>query len=404
MRSIRTYDDALAEVAAREPAFAGFWFAGGKLHVAMTDLTPGPSAARAAITGIFADSRLAAAPIVLDRVQYSFQQLAAWARNLPSAFSVPGVVSTDIDEVNNALSIGVTSAGAEAQVTAYLQKRRVPASALRTFHRQAAQLMSLSLGGEVREIIGGVHMDRGAAPHWCTLGFNVQIAGVPSFATNGHCSNSWGYAADGTPYWQAFRTVQSDFIGTEAVESRIFTSSTDPRCPANATCKWSDFSAGTYIASMVPQEAMGYFARPTTRSRFDSNLVIDSLHPALAIIDKDIYPWVGDTVNKIGARTGWTYGPVTKTCVTEGPLTDTLQVPHVTYYFVCADEASMGVNNGDSGSGIFLYDPVGDVATLAGQLFAGTDYNSQLDIITIFAPLNNIQSEFGLIPATIYGN
>ncbi len=399
-RSIRTYDDALAEVAARDPAFAGFWFADGQLHVGLTDARQEHAAVRAAITAVFADPRLASAPIVVTGVPYSFQQLAAWGKNLPAAFSIPGVVSTDIDEIHNTLTVGVTSGSVGDRVLAYLVNAGVPSNAIRIFQRGPAVLMSSSLGGEVRQIVGGVHMDLPATGSWCTPGFNVSINGAPAFATNGHCSNSWGTSGDGTNYWQAFRTVQGDFVGSEGVESRLFSSSTDSRCPyATPVCKWSDFSTGTYITSMIPQEAMGYFARPTTRSRFDSNLVIDSIHPALAITNKYIYSYVGDTVDKIGARTGWTYGPVTQSCVTEQ-----VSNGYVTYYFICADEAAMGVNHGDSGSGVFVYGAAGDTASLAGQLFAGYNSNGQMLTVTIFASLNNIQSEFGLIPATIYGN
>ncbi|HEY5219378.1 MAG TPA: hypothetical protein VIJ16_06205 [Gemmatimonadaceae bacterium] len=399
-RSIRTYDDALAEVAARQPAFAGLWFADGRLHVAMTDLAPGSAAARSAITAVFADPRLGTAPIVLDQVPYSFQKLAAWSANLPAAFSIPGVVSTNIDEVRDKLAVGVTSASAGVKVAAYLENFGVPAGAIRTFEREPAVLTSSSLGGEVREIIGGVHMDLPATGSWCTLGFNVEIDGEPAFATNGHCSNEWGTSGDGTDYWQAFRTVQSDYVGAEGVESQIFTNSTDSRCPdTEYYCKWSDFSTGTYTDSMASQQAMGYFARPTTRTRFDSNLVIDSLNPALAITNKVLFPVVGDTVDKIGARTGWTYGPVTSSCVTEF-VSNGVQA----YYFICSDEAAMGVNHGDSGSGVFVYGAVGDTASLAGQMFAGYNSNGHLLTVTIFSPLNNIQSEFGLIPATIYGN
>jgi hypothetical protein len=379
------------------------WFARGQLHVAMTGASPGEAAVRSAITAVFANPRLPKAPIVFDHASYSFRQLSDWSSNLPNAFSIPGVVSTDIDEVHNTLTVGVTSASAGDQVTAYLENHGVPGNAIRTVQREPASTMSSSLGDEVRQIVGGVHMDLPTAGSWCTLGFNVEIDGEPAFATNGHCSNNWGTSGDGTDYWQAFRNVQADFAGAEGVESQIFTHSTDSRCPDTVYyCKWSDFSTGTYIDSMVPQQAMGYFARPTTRSRFDSNLVIDSLHPALAITNKYLFSFVGDTVNKIGARTGWTYGPVTQSCVTE-LVTDAYTGQ--SFNFVCVDEAAMGVNSGDSGSGVFLYDAVGDTASLAGQLFAGGGgMNGPDRTVTVFAPLNNIQSEFGLIPATIYGN
>jgi hypothetical protein len=397
---VQTFDDALLTIADREPTFAGAWIANGQLQVALTRPGASDAAIRSAILGAFPNSRAATAPMNVRWAQYSFRQLFDWGTHLAHAFEIPGVVSTDIDEVHNALTIGVSSDAVRPVVGKWLEQLGVPAAAIRTELQNIPVTLSGSLGGEVRQIIGGVHLDAPPTGKWCTLGFNTRIAGVASFVTNGHCSNSFGVPNDGTNYWQAYRSVPADLAGAEGVEAHLFSMATDSRCPAPTNlCKWSDFATGTYTVSMAPQQAMGYFARATTRTRFDSNLVINATNPALAIRNKVLFPFVGDTVDKIGARTGWTFGPVTASCKTE-----TVNVDGQYYYFVCAHEANMGVNNGDSGSGIFVYGVAGDTASLAGQLFAGYLSNGSLYTMAVFAPLNNIQSEFGLVPATIWGN
>jgi hypothetical protein len=139
---------------------------------------------------------------------------------------------------------------------------------------------------------------------------------------------------------------------------------------------------------------MGYFARPTTRTRFDSNLVISSGTPTIPIDSKELFPFSGDTVDKVGARTGWTYGPVTSTCSTEA-VTNGLS----TYYFVCVHEANMGLGPGDSGSGVFVFESGTGYGTWAGQAFAGsTPGTNGFYTYCIFAPLNNIHPSSARFP------
>lgn len=394
-----TYDDLLAAVATIEPTFAGLYFDRGALHVVLTDVNRDPELVQRAMTAVFADHRLATAPIHVEAGEYSFGQLAAWGRVLPMVFSVKGVVSTDIDEVRNRLAVGIVSADVQAGAEAVLTGAGIPREALLFDIRPPVQLLSDSLSGEVRSITGGVHLDLPAVGNWCTLGLNVSYSSQASFVTNTHCSNSWGSSGDGTPFWQAFRSVSADSLGAEGTESSLFTSAHDPRCPAFSACKYSDVDIAPYQSAMTSSQSMGYLARTTTRTRFDSNLVINSTTPAIPIVAKNIFPFAGDTVDKVGARTGWTYGPVTSTCATY-PAGNGI----ITYYMVCQSTVNLGASHGDSGSAIFYFDPSSGAATLAGQLWGGDTPNIHGVLTNVyFSPFNNIQSEFGTIPATIYG-
>ena len=70
----------------------------------------------------------------------------------------------------------------------------------------------------------------------------------------------------------------------------------------------------------------------------------------------------------------------------------------VTHWFVCTHTVNARVGPGDSGSSVFVYSTAGDTASLAGQLFAAVGTTTFL-----FSPLNNLQAEFGLLPATVFG-
>jgi hypothetical protein len=391
---VRTIDDMFEDVARREPTFGGLYFDKGRLHVVLTDVGRDPEIVRTAIRGVFADARFSRAPIQVEPGRYSYSQLGAWGRQLPRAFGVPGVISIDVDEVRNRLAIGIRSDSVRSGVVGILAAAGVPTDAL-VFDLREPIHFADDLGGEVREIVGGVHIDLPAAGNWCTLGLNVSYSSQASFMTNGHCSTTFGSSNDGTPFWQAFRSVSADSVGSEGTEAALFASDHDARCPSSsAICKYSDADFIPYRSGMVSSQAMGYFARPTTRTRFDSNLVISSGTPTIPIDSKELFPFSGDTVDKVGARTGWTYGPVTSTCSTEA-VTNGLS----TYYFVCVHEANMGLGPGDSGSGVFVFESGTGYGTWAGQAFAGsTPGTNGFYTYCIFAPLNNIHPSSARFP------
>lgn len=347
---------------------------------------------------VFDDDRLKSAAIQVDAGTYSFAQLAEWGKQLPKAFTVPGVVSIDIDEVHNRLAIGITSDDPRAAAQELLVAAGVPREVI-TFNVRPPNQLTSSLGGVVRNIVGGVHIDWSNAGQFCTLGLNVSYSSMASFMTNGHCSTNWGSSADGTPYYQALHSSSSDSVGAEGTEASRFSNSYDSRCPTiSSSCKYSDVDFVAYRSAMVTSQSMGYFGRATTRTRFDSNLVINSTTPLIPITSKTLFPFAGDTVDKVGARTGWTYGPVTSTCTTE-----LVSNGVIGYYFVCTHTANMGIGPGDSGSGVFYYDGSSN-GSWTGQAFGGYSPGANgFYRYMLFSPLNNIQGEFGTIPATIYG-
>jgi hypothetical protein len=397
--AVVTYDDKLAAIAEREPAFGGMYNDNGVLTVVLVDTTRPLETVRSAITGVLGAARLNSMPIRARRGEYSFTQLYAWGKNLPPLFSIDGVISTDLDEAKNRITVGVRDGAVEASVRAVLTKAGVPSGAVDVFVRAPLRTMS-SLSDRIRNTMGGLHLDWGTGGNWCTLGFNGSYGSQAVLATNGHCSYDWGTSADGTPYYQKDHSTSGDHVGIEGTESALFSSSTDARCSYNYdNCKWSDLTLAVYDSAVAQYGVVGYIGRPSTRSRFDSSLVLsDSWW--LPVTDKALWPAQGDTVDKVGARTGWTHGPVTTTCENVSVYDAYSNTSH---QFICQYEAELGNGPGDSGSSVFFYDAANGYATIVGQFFAGGNQSGSWNHLAVFSTVNNIQAEFGLIKMTVWG-
>lgn len=388
-----TFDDRMAMIAQLQPAFGGLVFENGAMTVVTTRPELGVSALRSAITSVLGDARLRTMPMKARAGEYTFLQLYDWSKRLPAIFEVQGVLSFDIDEAKNRLRIGVEDEGVRQPLEKRLLELDIPLEAV-VLEKTERAVFAATLQDDFRSIIGGLHIDYPAS--YCTLGFNTIYNGQPAFATNGHCSNNWGVGNDQTPYWQNTRNVSTEYIGNEVAEARVFNNAVDSRCPTSANqCKWSDLSFGSYIPAFHNQQAYGHIARPTQRTQWGGSLTIAMPNFTIMITNEALFPFQGETVDKVGRTTGWTYGQVTATCQTT-PVFDGNSGK--TFYMVCHHNVNAGVGGGDSGSSVFYYDAANGTATMTGQLFGMAGPTTFL-----FSPLNNMQSEFGNIVTTAYG-
>jgi len=107
--SIGTTDDLLASVGEQVPAFGGMYVdeGSGNLYIWLTDQGQSLSSAARALQGVLGDRSLAGLTPVALPAKYTFIQLKAWSDAMAPVLSIPGVVSTDIDDRNNRLSVGV---------------------------------------------------------------------------------------------------------------------------------------------------------------------------------------------------------------------------------------------------------------------------------------------------------
>lgn len=382
-------DERFAGVAEREPAFGGMYFDGqGRLNVVVTQPGRSEASLRSAITAVFDEPRFHTVEIVTRPGTYGFRRLEAWGRRLPRVAAAGGVLWTDIDEVGNRLGVGIENEAARPRVEAELTRLGIPHEVVTIRVVEPARLMATLQDRVSSAIQGGGLKISYTSTLWCTLGWTAWYNGAYRFVTNGHCSNSWGYV-DPTPFYQPTFGNSSQYIGSETVESRLISSAEDPRCPTSAyACKWSDISMGTFAPGVSMQH--GYIHRTTQRTRLGGSLTVSG---RLTINDKTLGPLIGDVVDKIGARTGWTYGQV-------------LQTPQFLnvsgYYFIIPNVVDAGVFGGDSGSAVFFWDG-GSNARLAGQVFGGQAYNGSVYTQFIMSNINNIQAELGNVASTIHG-
>jgi hypothetical protein len=119
-----------ASVAEIDPHFAGFYLDNTDLVVMRSDGRRDVSATRAAIGSVFRDPDLLKANIRFRESRFSFRELYNWWNDLPQVFAVPGVVSIDLDEVRNALVVGIADEDAKPRVMQKLHQLGIPRPAI----------------------------------------------------------------------------------------------------------------------------------------------------------------------------------------------------------------------------------------------------------------------------------
>jgi hypothetical protein len=129
----QTSDDLLASVAGQVPAFGGMYVdeSAGKLYIWLTDQGQSLTAADQALQSVLGDPTLASLTPVALAATYSFTQLKAWSDRMSPVLSIQGVVSTDIDDRSNRLSVGVENVATQGPaVQAQLTQLGIPVEAV----------------------------------------------------------------------------------------------------------------------------------------------------------------------------------------------------------------------------------------------------------------------------------
>ncbi len=216
----------------------------------------------------------------------------------------------------------------------------------------------------------------------CTVGFTAHAYNSYTstwkkiFATSAHCMNDGGNGTvTNTKLYQCCASAPADSIGREFWQSRILTNATHAYCPVNEECKATE----TALAEFSTGATWGKWQWGVQggRNRSQSNLIVDDSIP---VVDFNLGTGiVGDTINKVGYASGWTYGDVTEIGVT-------LLVGD--YKLIGYDKADAGSLGGDSGSGVFFWED--GEAILMGQLWGGDDPG---DVLFYF-PFNNFHWDF----------
>lgn len=372
------------------PGFGGYFLDGsGRPAVYLTDPAQRPVAEQA-LAAFIASRDFTASDLRVIQGDYTWVQLDAWYRQArPGAFSVAGIILGDVDEGSNRLRFGVADLGAVAGVQAALTAVGAPAAAA-TVERRAAFTTVATLRDRIRPTIGGIQINFFPTPAGtpgvsliCTLGFNAERFGVPSFITNSHCSNVEGGEETPTEYYQNLRTgLAANFIGVE-VDDPHWTSQLNLDCPPPLACRYSDALRAEYAAGV--ENTLGRIARvdEITTSLDDQVHTIDGFFRIRA---ERPDPIQGEVANKVGRTTGWTRGTTTGTCV------DVLALG-TNHIRLCQAIVGALVDGGDSGSPVFFQRGNQSNVTLLGILWGGSVDEANPEFV--YSPMSGIERELG---------
>ena len=391
---VRPAESRFVQLANEIPGFAGYYIeaGSGQLVAYVKDSTKGFAAAAGALSAHLATDGLGLPPRVrpstvrIRKADYDFQTLSDYRDIVSdSILGLPGVVSVDLDEQINRVTIGIeTSKASQARplVLDRLRQYGIPIAAVNL--KQAARVLnmvaygsppvtktrrydSILESGSPDTLAAGLPYYDKLANGLCTVGAVVDSGSTRLFMSASHCTKHMFHLNGDTILTYLYGTL----IGVERGDREH----TGHAC--NIVFCWDDRSSDAAIFSfssgLVPNRK-GVIARPGTRSQLVLNAArdtsINSSHPWLFVRGTaaagDLAS--GETIDKVGMRAGWTYGTITGTCV--DVLFDNSDNGDGYQKTYCEAEADgLGSRRGDSGGPIFIWDGY-DGATLIGTMTA----------------------------------
>ncbi|MGQ0561636.1 MAG: hypothetical protein ACT443_07165 [Gemmatimonadota bacterium] len=245
---------------------------------------------------------------LFETARYSFQELNRTRSMLGDVFRI-GATSIDIDEVSNAVRIGVANAEAEKTINAHLRGRALTMSQISLVIEKLPR-RSEYLHSYIRPVLGGITIYT-SKPTRCTYGFNAMNGGQRVMFLNSHCTKRMAAVDSDTVYQDS--QVPSHFMAVEWKDPYPYVYLNGPY-PCNIySCRKSDAAAAILTASV--SSSLGKIAYPT---QYSPSLEFDPGFPATITSTKSSGA-VGDPVIKVGQTTGRTEALITQTCVTYGP-------------------------------------------------------------------------------------
>jgi hypothetical protein len=280
------------------------------------------------------------------------------------------VVRSDVDEMNNRVTIGVSTPEAQQRVLAFA--RQVGGSdALEVEFREPVKPI-FQLTDSLRPVGGGLQI----GPSGCTLGFVTARAGQLGFVTAAHCSAQfWGY--DGGI---ATQNLNGGYIGSEVFDPPGWTGTVNGyTCPAGNVCRSSDAAFYSLAGDASPGGN-----RPIAWPQQLNTLTFESY----GYVKYQSSPPVGTTVQKVGAASGRSKGIVSNSCYAQ-------LAGGTNKIIVCSHHAPMTANPGDSGSPVFRNASNGAPVTPDLELY-GVMWGSGGS----FSSMGSIQADLGWLSAT----
>lgn len=374
----RTIDDDFADIAAQAPGFGGlFYDASGTLNVYLTNRTRTASL-NAPMAALLQRRHLPTGRAVrILQGQFDYRDLLRGYQALHSLTGIfergSGVNTTDIDERQNRIVIGVRDEAARQQVLAAVSRTPsiVSGSFIVEISPPVIALSTLQWYQDPDE--GGEQI--GTASFYCTNGFNAYrvVNGVVDtsyahryFITAAHCTDSFG-TVTGMTIGQPDASVPK---GTEVADPPLLTHSTNMYCPVGRNCRWSDAAVFQYISYISWR--WPYILKVCSGITIcgSTEMQVETLSSA-----------VGVTVQAMGRTSGWRSGPVINTCVDAAESDEHGDTGRT---MLCQEEATFNSQPGDSGGPVYR----SDSQYQAAGIFWGSDGTH-----SFYSPIGGLQAD-----------
>ncbi len=371
-------DELLEEVNRRAPGFGGMYRGrNGELIIWITPKGD-ERTIEAAARDVFAEMNWAKVTrVVFRHADFEMLELQALRGKVPASAS-PSLIWTDFDEMANRVALGVERGTDVASLASAMEALGARPGMLRIVEDVRPKPLAY-LTDDQRPVVGGLNIDiwdstATSDRAWCTLGFNAKLSGDTSlryFLTNSHCTSTM-FAVN---HDSAYQSYKASGLGSIAAEVQDPAWRTDiSGCPTwtnNDMCRYSDAALFEYRSASLsnfPYLAMTESVSSTlgvsgSLFRVDSFVVIADYPEANLLAADTVNNWAW--LMKVGRTTGWTWGPITQTCLDYGAGQGALR---------CQYKVDAEVDGGDSGSPVFEYTSYFygiKQATLAGILHGG---------------------------------
>ena len=369
------------EIARSAPTFGGLFIDhDGQLAAYVTSDADAPTAI-AAIRRVLARDEYATASIPplargirIKRGTYSFGELATWRDILESALlgRDNGVVYLDLDESRNRLTIGIKvgsdgdvadalrtqarSLGVPTEAIGFEETSPVTSASPTLTGMTGALMVNSSLTDRAEPFLGGVM----TAPSNCTGSVVVDYKGSRHLVVASHCTPSL-FAADGVGVSQPDNSFE---LGIEVADPPSYFS-----CPTGGqSCRGSDMALVKIHSGVSTRR--GAIARTTQRNSGGWNggsrpIDVDQSSPFFPVVG-GLQSFQNAAVDKMGWRTGWTWGNITATCAGFNLERAGQSIGRL----LCGNKSSMYADGGDSGSPVFYYTPGNDGVVFVGVISA----------------------------------
>ncbi len=380
--AFRSMDSDFAGIASRLPWFGGaFVTSDGQLALLLT--YPGAPTSEVVrelegLGGPLAAAAGSGRPPRIISARYSYSALLAWKELLTElVLGQPKAVFVDIDERSGVVRVGTSDLGQVEELLSLVVSAGIPIDAVQIGPAQPIRPLVATLQDWVRPVVGGVQIEQGG---WlCTLGFNtIDVRSIRGGLTNSHCTSRQG-GSENTPFYQP-SNAPGTFLGNEYLDPVYFTGS---GCPVGYRCRYSDAALIQYAATT--SSSLGRIARPSSRTQqgVEQPLapLVSPTSPELRILGESPYAQGTEILDKIGRTTGWTYGPVSRTCANYRQEGTDIVV-------LCQDEVTGVSAPGDSGAPVFAWNGA-DGVQLFGILWGGDG------VRFVYSPMGQIEGELG---------